>query len=181
MATLLPPRKRRKLYHGVPEPEIKSPPPVPNIVVQFVNEEDGEALAPAVNLPADLSREGLETLLNKLTSKVCTALSFFQPLSHNFFFLARQEEDPVPFAFHVTIPGSASGEEGNTLAAPTRIVVANSLQQDVLLNPKHPATPEDVFVVHCSPQAVFKVRPATRCSSTLTGELLSGSPKWGMC
>jgi ribosome assembly protein 4 len=77
----------------------------------------------------------------------------------------------VPFAFHVTVSGS-TGDEGNTLAAPTRIVVANSLQQDVLLNPKHPATPEDVFIVHCSPQAVFKVRPATRCSSTLTGECL---------
>ena len=25
-------------------------------------------------------------------------------------------------------------------------------------------------MIHCSPQAVFKVRPATRCSSTLSGE-----------
>jgi hypothetical protein len=76
----------------------------------------------------------------------------------------------VPFAFHVAL-ATKEGEE-NTTSAPTRIVVANSLQQDVLLNPKHPATQEDVFVVHCSPQAVFKVRPATRCSSTLSGESL---------
>jgi len=70
MATLLPPPKRRKLYHGVPEPVPKPAPAVPNIVVQFVNEEDGEPMAPAVNLPADLSRDDLEKLLNKLSSQV---------------------------------------------------------------------------------------------------------------
>ncbi len=75
-----------------------------------------------------------------------------------------QDEDPVPFAFYVTVPGV---EEGSS--APTRISIANSLKQDILDNPKHPATAEDVFVVHCSPQAVFRVRPATRCSSTLSG------------
>jgi len=70
MATLLPPPKRRKLYHGVPEPVQEPEPPAPSIVVQFVNEEDGKALAPAVNLPADLSREALESLLNKLSRQV---------------------------------------------------------------------------------------------------------------
>jgi hypothetical protein len=70
MATLLPPPKRRKLYHGVPEPPKAPETPVSNIVVQFVNEEDGTPLAPAVNLPADLSRDGLEKLLNKLSDKV---------------------------------------------------------------------------------------------------------------
>ena len=67
MATLLPPPKRQKVYHGVPEPEPEPPKPVSNITVQFVSEDDGSTLAPAVNLPADVSREGLEILLNKLT------------------------------------------------------------------------------------------------------------------
>ncbi|KAG8811560.1 hypothetical protein FRC19_003723, partial [Serendipita sp. 401] len=147
MATLLPPPKRRKLYHGVPEPEPKPETPVPNIVVQFINNEDGKDLAPAVTLPADLSREQLETLLNKLSGS----------------------DDPVPFSFHVSVPGASEGEDVTATAPPTRIVIANSLNQDVLLNTKYRMTTEDVFVVHCSPQAVFKVRPATRCSSTLTG------------
>ncbi|KAG8843071.1 hypothetical protein FRB91_003613 [Serendipita sp. 411] len=147
MATLLPPPKRRKLYHGVPEPEPKPETPVPNIVVQFINDEDGKDLAPAVTLPADLSREQLETLLNKLSGS----------------------DDPVPFSFHVSVPGASEGEDVTATAPPTRIVIANSLNQDVLLNTKYKMTTEDVFVVHCSPQAVFKVRPATRCSSTLTG------------
>lgn len=67
MATLLPPPKRQKVYHGVPEPEPEAPKPTRNILVQFVSEDDGSVLAPAVNLPADVSREGLEVLVNRLT------------------------------------------------------------------------------------------------------------------
>src|ERR1700683_2901912 len=70
MATLLPPPKRVKVYHGVPEPEPEVPRPSPNIVVQFVSEDDGKPLAPAVNLPSNVSREGLEALVNKLSTQV---------------------------------------------------------------------------------------------------------------
>jgi ribosome assembly protein 4 len=77
MATLLPPPKRVKVYHGVPEPEPEPPKPTSSIVVQFVSEEDGQPLAPAVNLPANLSREALEGLLNKLSPQVHPLASFF--------------------------------------------------------------------------------------------------------
>jgi NLE (NUC135) domain len=70
MASLLPPPKRVKVYHGVPEPVAEPPKPSPNVIVQFVAEEDGKPLAPAVNLPANISTEGLEDLVNKLSSKV---------------------------------------------------------------------------------------------------------------
>lgn len=70
MATLLPPPKRRKTYHGVPEPEPVPQEPTPHIVVQFVSEDDGQPLAPAVNLPANSTREALEALVNKLNVKV---------------------------------------------------------------------------------------------------------------
>lgn len=83
MATRLPPPKRQKLYHGVPEPEPEPEKPSPNIIVQFVSEEDGSSLAPAVNIPANLTRENLEALLNKLTPKVCIRISYFNDrLSH---------------------------------------------------------------------------------------------------
>ena len=75
-----------------------------------------------------------------------------------------QDEDPVPFSFHISLPA-----EAQTPGAPTRIAIAKSIEEDVLSHPSHAFTPEDVFVIHCSPQAVFKVRPATRCSSTLSG------------
>ncbi|KAF7790242.1 hypothetical protein EIP86_001194 [Pleurotus ostreatoroseus] len=143
MATLLPPPKRQKVYHGIPEPEPEPLKPVQNVVVQFVSEDDGEPLAPTVNLPANLTREGLEALVNKLSSK---------------------EDDPVPFAFHIALPSEATSS-----GAPSQIVISKSIQDDVLSHPSNAFTPEDVFVVRCSPQAVFRVRPATRCSSTLSG------------
>jgi ribosome assembly protein 4 len=70
MATLLPPPKRVKVYHGIPEPIIEQPKPSPNVIVQFVSEENGTPLAPAVNLPANIAREGLESLVNKLSAQV---------------------------------------------------------------------------------------------------------------
>ena len=70
MATLLPPPKRQKVYNGIPEPEKVTVEQSPNVVVQFVSEDDGSALAPAVSLPANVSREDLQSLVNRLTSKV---------------------------------------------------------------------------------------------------------------
>ncbi|KAK7044651.1 WD40 repeat-like protein [Favolaschia claudopus] len=148
MATLLPPPKRVKVYHGVPEPEPVPQAPSSNIVVQFVSEDDGQPLAPAVNLPANLSREALEGLLNKLSPQV-------------------PQEDPVPFSFHVQLPE----DDVKIPGAPTRIVISKSIEDDILKHPLNSRsfTEEDVFVVHCSPQSVFRVRPPTRCSSTLSG------------
>ena len=90
MATLLPPPKRQKIYHGVQEPENDAPEPTPSIVVQFVSEDDGRHLAPAVNIPANVSREGLEALVNRLSKQVYCGLSnklpllFIHPLTNRF-------------------------------------------------------------------------------------------------
>lgn len=74
MATLLPPPKRQKIYHGNTAPESEPPVPTSNVVVQFVSEEDGSSLAPAVQIPANVSREGLETLVNQLSKQVSSCL-----------------------------------------------------------------------------------------------------------
>ena len=79
MATLLPPPKRQKVYHenDANKPEPVSDVPVPNIVVQFVSEDDeNELLGPAVTLPADFSREGLEALANKQSNQVYSDLAY---------------------------------------------------------------------------------------------------------
>ncbi|KAH8100742.1 WD-repeat protein [Phellopilus nigrolimitatus] len=144
MAALLPPPKRAKLYHGIPEPAKIAPAPVPNIVVQFVAEGDGKSLAPAVQLPANVSREDLELLVNRLSTK---------------------DEDPTPFSFYIALPPPKDGPS----SAPTRVTISKSIDADVLSNPNYDFTAEDKFTVYCSPQAVFKVRPATRCSSSLSG------------
>jgi ribosome assembly protein 4 len=49
-------------------------------------------------------------------------------------------------------------------------VISKSIQEDVLRHPTADITPEDVITVYCTPQSVFRVRPATRCSSTLSGK-----------
>ncbi|KAG1877618.1 quinon protein alcohol dehydrogenase-like superfamily [Suillus subalutaceus] len=144
MATLLPPPKRLKLYHGIAEPEPEPLKESPNVVVQFVNEHDGTPIAPAVNLPANIAREGLELLVNQLRTK--------------------DDDEHVPFAFHVALP-----EEATKPNAPTRIVISKSIELDVLAHASHAFSEEDVLVVRCAPQSVFKVRPATRCSATLSG------------
>ncbi|KAF8884058.1 WD40 repeat-like protein [Gymnopilus junonius] len=144
MATLLPPPKRQKVFHGIPGPEPEAPAQTPNIVVQFLSEEDGTSLAPPVNIPANVSREGLQALVNRLS---------------------KQDEDPVPFSFHVKLPEDKNAPAG----APTQVVISKSIEADILGHPTADFTPEDVIVVHCSPQSVFRVRPATRCSSTLSG------------
>jgi ribosome assembly protein 4 len=73
MATLLPPPKRVKLTHGTAEiPEVQKvvKEPAPSVVVQFVSDDDGQSLGPAISLPADLNREALETLVNNLKGSV---------------------------------------------------------------------------------------------------------------
>jgi hypothetical protein len=70
MSVLQPPPKRQKVYYGVSELEQPTKKSAPNVVVQFITDEDGQSLAPAVNLPADLERDALESLVNKLSKSV---------------------------------------------------------------------------------------------------------------
>jgi len=74
----------------------------------------------------------------------------------------QQGEGPAPFSFYVALPDAGQ-------ATPSRIVVTKSIEADVLNHPSGKFTPEDTIIVHCSPQSIFRVRPATRCSSTLSG------------
>jgi ribosome assembly protein 4 len=73
MATLLPPPKRQKsAYSQSLKPRVTTPEPtpVPSVVVQFRSAEDGSNLGPAINLPADTSRDALQMLVNKLRGEV---------------------------------------------------------------------------------------------------------------
>ena len=54
----------------------------------------------------------------------------------------------------------------------SRIVISKSIEADVLSHSSHAFSPEDILVVNCSPQSVFRVRPATRCSSSLSGRVI---------
>ncbi|EJT97943.1 ribosome assembly protein [Dacryopinax primogenitus] len=143
MSTLLPPPKRQKQSHAIPsaiEGGSQSV-SIPNVVVQFLSDDGCNSLAPPVSLPADVPRAHLESLVNQLSNS---------------------EDEPTPFDLHVALPETKAG-------SPTRVIVSTSILVDILSLPGTPLTPEDVIKIRCSPQAVFRVRPATRCSSTLSG------------
>ena len=66
---------RRYVMHtdaadAIPEPEPEPIKASPNVVVQFVSEDDGAQLAPAVSLPANVSRDDLQSLVNSLSKNV---------------------------------------------------------------------------------------------------------------
>lgn len=148
MATLLPPPKRIKVYHGVPKPEPEPVTPSPNVVVQFVSEDDGKPLAPAVNLPANISREGLEVLVNKLSSKVRSSTSLIH--EHSLIYCRMK----TPFHSHstslypkkqtVTHLGLSSQNLSNSISYPTRLNHSHqkiSSPSTVLPNPSSASVP----------------------------------------
>ncbi|TIC21720.1 WD40 repeat-like protein [Wallemia mellicola] len=153
MATLIPPprRKKAKTSHedsSNTENSIEAP----SVVVQFTSADDGSNLGPAVNLPADTPREALEVLVNQLKGS---------------------SDDPVPFSFHLDLGDvnqNVNPEEQKLQAS--RLPISNNILTDAL-SQKNITTfglsTEDTFKIICEPQAVFRVRPATRCSSTLSG------------
>ena len=100
-----------------------------------------------------------------MVSSMKLPLLCIHPVTNRYNLFIIQDEEPVPFSFHVKLP-----ENKNAPAdAATQVVISKSIETDVLGHPTGDFTTEDIIVVHCSPQSVFRVRPATRCSSTLSG------------
>ena len=147
---------------AVPKPEKSPPEPSPNIVVQFVSEDDGFALSPAVSLPANVSREDLQSLVNTLTSKVC----FIQRFT---FHILNTIDIPRPM--NPCLSNSMSRYQGMPRLKNPRESWSPSRSRPMCFHTlSHAFSPEDILVVRCSPQSVFRVRPATRCSSSLSGK-----------
>ncbi|GAA5940420.1 hypothetical protein JCM3775_005085 [Rhodotorula graminis] len=156
MSTVVPPRPKRQRLTApsVAAAAVAAQGPVQTIICQFRNAQDGTLLGPSVSLPADTTREGLELLANNLKGTA---------------------EDPVPFSFHLQLPSTAAppAEDGKPTAPEEglRLPIARSIHADLLSHPKHAnkLSTEDVFVIDCEPEAVFRVREISRCSSSLDG------------
>lgn len=168
MATLIPPprRKKAKTSH---EEESKRDNVIeaPSVVVQFTSADDGSNLGPAVNLPADTPREALEVLVNQLKGSVGEIPTGVYILT------AHQSDDPVPFSFHLDVEHINQNvkPEEQALRA-SRLPISTNILTDALSQKSittYGLSTEDTFKIICEPQAVFRVRPATRCSSTLSG------------
>ena len=72
----------------------------------------------------------------------------------------------MPFLFHIE-----TSAEAITSNSPAGLVITSPIDKDVSNHPSRAFSPEDIFAVNCPPQAVFKDRPATRCSSPPSGAL----------
>ncbi|KAG9309920.1 WD40-repeat-containing domain protein [Chiua virens] len=139
MATLVPPPKRQKVYHGVPEPEPDPIQPVSNIVVQFVNEHDATPIAPAVNLPANIARETLQLLVNQLRTKASSPVT--------------------KMTMTTTCPSRSMSSSPTTLQNPMHPLASSSQnpsKTDILSHPSQAFSEENILVVRCAPQSVFK-------------------------
>ncbi|GAA6064392.1 hypothetical protein JCM10212_004231 [Sporobolomyces blumeae] len=155
MTTVIPPAPKRQRMNPALKQTLEShSAQVAQVVCQFRNAKDGTSLGPAVSLPADTGREGLELLVNNLRGSA---------------------EDPVPFSFHLSLPSTAGEQPADPSTSKPeeglRVAISRSIHQDLLTNPKHAQklSTEDVFVIDCEPEAVFRVREITRCSSSLDG------------
>ncbi|RHZ47531.1 hypothetical protein Glove_578g34 [Diversispora epigaea] len=98
-----------------------------SIIAQLITTE-GEVTGPPLSLPANVTPEQLELLINQLLNN----------------------DEHLPYAFSV---------DGREIAA--------TLYKDIIQGLKR--STEDVLKIVYQPQAIFKVRAVTRCSSTLTG------------
>lgn len=163
MATIVPPpskkarrEEREKLAQASTSANKDNALPAPSIVVAFSTAEGDAALGPTVRLPADTERAGLELLANQLAKAQKK--------------LARQangeddddeedDDETTPYSFQVIVPGTDQ-----------RIPVFKDLWEVIKQNSQSLST-EDTIRVVCEPEAVFKVRTVTRCSSTLSGKV----------
>lgn len=84
-----------------------------------------------------------------------------------------QANDPLPFSFHLNLPSSTKPADGVAPEDAPRITIHNSIHQDLLLKHSSLVSTEDVFIIECEPEAVFRVREITRCSSSIDGAILS--------
>lgn len=176
MSTQIPPPPKRQ--RTIPSLNtIDKSAPAPTIVAQFKNAADGSILGPSISLPADTSREGLELLVNNLRGSVsrpsqprATHPTETHPLTAPHPRL--QSADPLPFSFHLRLPKSAlpaGAEQPAEGEEAPRIAIHNSVHADLLLKHSTLVSTEDVFVIECEPEAVFRVREITRCSSSIDG------------
>jgi ribosome assembly protein 4 len=166
MATIIPPpskKARREEREKIAQASTSAAahgPTAPNLVVSFSTALDDKSLGPAVRLPADTDKAGLELLANQLSKaqkKIQRRLDGEDDEDND-----EDDDESTPFTFHVVLPGT-DGQQ--------RIPVNKDLWE-VLKAHSQTLSVEDTIKVVCEPEAVFKVRLVTRCSSTLSGELV---------
>jgi ribosome assembly protein 4 len=180
MATLVPPKsaKRARLQRDADEGRAsklaemgKIGPSTSKLVVQFRNGNDGSALGPLITLPAGTGAQEMNMIVNQLRRQQRDEIRANRTRKEKEEADSDDEEDDedLPFAFHVALEGDRLDGKANLQ---TRLTVRTNLREDVLMTKEATSmglSEEDTISVTFEPQAVFRVRPVRRCTSTLSG------------
>lgn len=147
MATILPPPSKRQKIAAVEKAERQTeeariPEGLGSIRIQFVDQSTGKSAGPAVSVDVrQATVKNLESLLNVI-----------------------QENDPAdrtPYRFFF--------DQGHQNADSDISVL--DIEKDIYTSILKPGlrTTEDAIILQYAPQAVFRVRPVSRCSASISG------------
>lgn len=144
-------------------------PTTESVVIQLQSSVDGELLGPSISLPAaKTGQRELQMIVNQLRRQQRNEKGKQRRIDDGTTDSEDEDEEDEdkPFAFHLDISGPEDGKQ------PTRLDITTSIGQDILqaaLARKLDLSAEDTLRIVFEPQAVFRVRPVRRCSSTLSG------------
>ncbi|WFD01906.1 ribosome assembly [Malassezia obtusa] len=126
-----------------------------SVLVQFQSGQDDSLLGTTLSLPASAGQAEMSKLVNQLRQQLK------KPDEDE------EEDEEIPYTFHVLLAPSPEAP-----SQPTRINITDSLHESVLqsaIAKRLGISSEDSLTVVFEPQAVFRVRAVSRCSSTLSG------------
>jgi ribosome assembly protein 4 len=180
MATLVPPKsaKRARLEAAAESARAeellqagKIGPSSSTLIVQFRNGQDGSLLGPIISLPATTGATEMNLIVNQLRKQMREETRKNRTREEKEAADSDDDDDEdLPFAFHVALDDDQ--EDGVAKKAKSRLTVQKSLKDDVISTKEAiqmGLSEEDTLQIVFEPQAVFKVRPVRRCSSTLSG------------
>ncbi|EFP81788.2 hypothetical protein PGT21_014083 [Puccinia graminis f. sp. tritici] len=189
MATVIPPPPKKKAkFEKLNANTLNDAilPSFPNIIVQLKDGRTGKPIGSSISLPSNTDKRGLELLVNQLKKDQRAKKP---KLSHQERKqLAEEENDDqqddddddeadvnLPWSFSLTLkkplpPKLPSGPEvPSPEEEEIRIPIYESLSKDLLINHSNLISTEDILVIDCEPEAIFRVREVRRCSSSLAG------------
>jgi ribosome assembly protein 4 len=143
-------KKKRDDEH-TPEPEASIE--VPNIMAQF-EDMNGTKTGHAMLLPGNLGPEQLDQILKQIIMENFETKSKISKLQRE---KEEDEEcDPLALVEHFSY-------------FVKNVEILRSIYEDLSFLKKSPGSSENIISIQYQPQALFRVRPVTRCSATMSG------------